>query len=75
MTITSPFCQILLASALVSLTSAFLTNPPSGAPYDPNTVQDCSYWTVAQSSDTCSSIASYNALTISQLVSYVRTSR
>jgi hypothetical protein len=57
--------------AFITVSSAYLVDPPAGAPVDPHTVQDCSNWIVAQSSDTCQSVASTNSLTITQLTTYV----
>lgn len=71
MTITSLFRQAILIFAFSSLLLADSVPPPTGAPVDPNTIQDCTYWIVAQSSDTCSSVASDNWITVAQLVSYV----
>lgn len=46
-----------------ALGSAYLEDPPTTA--DPSTVSDCSWWTVAASTDTCAAIASANGISVS----------
>ncbi|KAF7535389.1 hypothetical protein G7054_g5453 [Neopestalotiopsis clavispora] len=48
---------------LTSLGAAYLEDPPTTA--DSNTVSDCSWWIVASSTDTCTSIASANGISLS----------
>ncbi|KAI3336889.1 carbohydrate-binding module family 50 protein [Xylariaceae sp. AK1471] len=64
------FSQVKVASflALISLTLGYLVDPPTTAPS--NTIQDCSYWAMASSDDTCESIADGNHITLSQLYTY-----
>lgn len=49
--------------------SAYTIDPPTTAPSD--TIQDCTNWVVAESSDTCSAFAADGAITLSQVYSYV----
>jgi hypothetical protein len=74
MPIPSVVRQMILASSLLTVTSAYLTPPPDGAPVDPNTISDCSYWQVAKATDSCASIANDNFITVAMLASYVCTS-
>ncbi|KAI1281721.1 carbohydrate-binding module family 50 protein [Xylaria sp. FL0933] len=53
---------------LIPLTLGYLVDPPTTAPS--NTIQDCSGWAVATSTDTCESIADDNFITLSQLYTY-----
>ncbi|KAI0806567.1 carbohydrate-binding module family 50 protein [Xylaria sp. FL0064] len=53
---------------LIPLTLGYLVDPPTTAPS--NTIQDCSGWAVATSTDTCESIADDNFITLSQLYAY-----
>ncbi|KAI0191405.1 hypothetical protein EV127DRAFT_338251 [Xylaria flabelliformis] len=54
--------------ALIPLTLGYLVDPPTTAPSD--TIQDCTNWAVAASTDTCQSIAEDNYITLSQLYTY-----
>lgn len=60
-----------LVSLLAFITPAlgYLIDPPTTAP--DNTVQDCTNWAVATSSDTCESIADDNFLSLSDPYKYV----
>ncbi|KAI1354385.1 carbohydrate-binding module family 50 protein [Xylaria sp. FL0043] len=53
---------------LIPFTLGYLVDPPTTAPS--NTIQDCSGWAVATSTDTCESIADDNFITLSQLYTY-----
>ncbi|RYC65769.1 hypothetical protein CHU98_g428 [Xylaria longipes] len=54
--------------ALIPLTLGYLVPPPTTAPS--NTIQDCTNWAVASSTDTCQSIADSNYITLAQLYTY-----
>lgn len=43
---------------------AYLEEPPTEAA--PDTIQDCSWWHVAESGDSCSNIATANGLTLAE---------
>lgn len=64
-----------MSSHLVSLlvfitpTLGYLVDPPTTAPGD--TIQDCTNWVVATSSDTCESIAEDNFIALPDLYIYV----
>ncbi|KAI0106466.1 carbohydrate-binding module family 50 protein [Nemania sp. FL0031] len=49
-------------------TLGYLVDPPTTAPDD--TIQDCTNWVVATSSDTCESIAEDNFISLSDLYTY-----
>ncbi|KAI0413503.1 carbohydrate-binding module family 50 protein [Xylaria grammica] len=59
-----------LVSLLVFITPTlgYLVDPPTTAPGD--TIQDCTNWAVAMSSDTCESIADDNFISLSDLYIY-----
>jgi len=48
----------------------YAVDPPTTAPSD--TIQDCTNWAVASSTDTCQTIANSNFITLAQLNTYVR---
>ncbi|KAL7811323.1 hypothetical protein V8C26DRAFT_437473 [Trichoderma gracile] len=50
------------------LAAAYTVDPPTTAPKD--TIQDCTAWDVAQSTDTCQSIADWGFITLDQLYAY-----
>ncbi|KAI1360466.1 carbohydrate-binding module family 50 protein [Xylaria arbuscula] len=59
----------LIASLLIIAPAlGYLVDPPTTAPDD--TVQDCTNWVEATSSDTCESIAAANFLALSDLYTY-----
>lgn len=58
---------VLCATGL--LAAAYTVDPPTTAPKD--TIQDCTSWDVAQSTDTCQSIADFGFITLDQLYAYV----
>lgn len=60
------FAVVLCATGL--LAAAYTVDPPTTAPSD--TIQDCTSWDVASSSDTCQSIADFGFITIDQLYAY-----
>lgn len=62
-----PLAIILCTAGL--LAAAYTVDPPTTAPGD--TIQDCTAWDVAQSTDTCNSIADYGFITLDQLYAYV----
>ncbi|KAK8091448.1 LysM domain-containing protein [Apiospora hydei] len=55
----------LIGAALVS---AYTVDPPTTAPAD--TIQDCTNWAVATSSDTCESLAEYGFITLDDVYRY-----
>jgi hypothetical protein len=59
----------IIALTLSTLAFGYTVDPPTTAPS--NTIQDCTNWVVAASSDTCSTLAADGAITLSQLYSYV----
>ncbi|KAI1120091.1 hypothetical protein F5Y10DRAFT_290335 [Nemania abortiva] len=60
--------QVASFLALIPLTLGYLVPPPTTAPS--NTIQDCTNWAVASSTDTCQSIADSNFITLDQLYTY-----
>ncbi|KAI0112109.1 hypothetical protein GGR51DRAFT_547171 [Nemania sp. FL0031] len=58
----------LLNRTIFQVNHGWIEPPPTKA--DPNTIQDCTWWHVASSSDTCSGVASMYGLTVDQLVAY-----
>ncbi|KAL7934419.1 hypothetical protein V8C35DRAFT_327295 [Trichoderma chlorosporum] len=60
------FATVLCAAGC--LAAAYTVDPPTTAPSD--TIQDCTSWDVAQSTDTCQSIADYGFITLDQLYAY-----
>ncbi|KAM7192209.1 hypothetical protein V8F33_008483 [Rhypophila sp. PSN 637] len=57
--------SLVAAAVLSSPALAWLVDPPTTAPAD--TVQDCTFWTVAGSSDTCRSLADDNFVSVTEL--------
>jgi hypothetical protein len=64
-----PPLHLYIAVALLQICHGYLVDPP--APCNANTIQDCSYWAVVKSSDTCSSLALANGITTAQFATYV----
>lgn len=54
---------------LPALGAAYQVDPPSTAA--PDTIQDCTYWQVAASDDTCASISAWWGITLEQFNAYV----
>ncbi|KAK4118091.1 carbohydrate-binding module family 50 protein [Parathielavia appendiculata] len=50
------------------LSQVFWVEPPTTA--DPNTIEDCTLWHIAESGDTCPSVSSANFITPEQLAAY-----
>jgi hypothetical protein len=55
-----------------SLASAQFTNPPpENAPADPSTNNECTYWRVIQTGDTCATVAAENLISVENLRAWV----
>lgn len=64
-------CSVSAAVLLFAVyVSAYLVDPDTTA--SPDTIEDCSYWVVVSSSDTCDSIESDWGVTSEQFLTYVR---
>ena len=63
-------CTLLASISLLSgFAVSYTVDPPTTA--DPGTIQDCTNWAIATSSDTCQSLADYYLITLSQFDTYV----
>lgn len=59
----------LAFASIPLLSAAYIVDPPTTAA--PDTIEDCTYWHVAEDADTCASMSAYWGLTEAQLAAYV----
>lgn len=64
-----PQALLLWVAAFAASARAYTVSPPTTAPN--NTIQDCTNWDIATSSDTCETLATDNSITLAQLYDYV----
>jgi hypothetical protein len=55
---------------LFTAAAAYTLDPPTTA--NPDTIPDCTYWHVAEATDTCDSISASYYITLAQFTTYVR---